>query len=242
NVYTMGQAGYHGDHAHIGTPNARTIPPKRKAQGGGIGGAGRGDKIPILAEPGEHMLTRQDVDALGGQAAVYMMRNQLQGYQTGGGILDWFNFTQNPSPKPPPPPSPSSIVGPAAAPPQAPAPAPAPAPGSGAPLFGPAAAPPPAPPAGPSVGGPTVNLDAPARDLSATDLAGEHQPGRPPGPPRPPGTPGGPAGTGAPEEQADLAGWIPTPLKANTVAGESNLSNMIMHGSEVVNAIIDQGA
>jgi hypothetical protein len=56
-----------------------------KRLGGGIPGSGRGDHVPVLAEPGEHMLTRDDVAAMGGQGGVYAFRNALH-RRTGGQI------------------------------------------------------------------------------------------------------------------------------------------------------------
>jgi TP901 family phage tail tape measure protein len=64
-----------------------------RAEGGAIFGRGpRGiDSVPILAAPGEHMLTTSDVDAMGGQAGVYafraaLHRGRLRGYANGGEI------------------------------------------------------------------------------------------------------------------------------------------------------------
>jgi hypothetical protein len=54
--------------------------------GGGIPGSGRGDIVPVMAEPGEHMLTRADVTALGGQGGVYAFRRAL--HMQGGGEVD----------------------------------------------------------------------------------------------------------------------------------------------------------
>lgn len=81
-AYSSAQAGYHGDHVHVAFQS-----------GGGITGFGRGDKVPILAEPGEHMLTRDDVAAMGGQAGVYAFRRALHAMQTGGMVRyppEWF--------------------------------------------------------------------------------------------------------------------------------------------------------
>lgn len=69
-----------------------------RADGGPIDGgiAGR-DSVPILAMPGEHMLTTSDVNRLGGQAGVYRFRAALQSGQIGryanGGAVGW--TTQN---------------------------------------------------------------------------------------------------------------------------------------------------
>lgn len=63
------------------------------ATGGAIVGPGTGtsDSVLIRASNGEHMLTASDVQAMGGQAAVYQMRRdihsgRLQGYAEGGAI------------------------------------------------------------------------------------------------------------------------------------------------------------
>lgn len=58
---------------------------KGKATGGSIDGSGpKGvDSVPIMAAPGEHMLTAQEVDMMGGQGAVYAFRAALR---NGGGM------------------------------------------------------------------------------------------------------------------------------------------------------------
>ena len=45
-----------------------------------------GGEVPIMAHSGEHVLTREDVAALGGQAGVYNFRRSLHSYEVGGGI------------------------------------------------------------------------------------------------------------------------------------------------------------
>ncbi|OZD81822.1 phage tail tape measure protein [Rhodococcus sp. 05-2256-B2] len=68
--------------------------PAGKATGGPItGGVPGKDSVPILAMPGEHMLTTEDVDRLGGQAGVYrfrdaLARGEVRGYAGGGAIVD----------------------------------------------------------------------------------------------------------------------------------------------------------
>lgn len=66
--YTLGQAGYHGDHVHLAFAN-----------GGALRGPGgpKGDKIPLWGSDNEHMFTSEDVDAMGGQANVYAFRRAL---------------------------------------------------------------------------------------------------------------------------------------------------------------------
>ena len=74
------RTGDHYDHIHMLT----------KKLGGGIPGYGGGDIIPALLEPGEHVLTKQDVAAMGGHQNVYEMRNALEAgmnpFQTGGNV------------------------------------------------------------------------------------------------------------------------------------------------------------
>lgn len=68
--------------------------PAGKADGGPItGGVPGKDSVPILAMPGEHMLTTEDVARLGGQAGVYRFRDALaqgkvQAFANGGAIVD----------------------------------------------------------------------------------------------------------------------------------------------------------
>jgi hypothetical protein len=68
-------------------PNARR---GQRASGGGIYGAGgpTSDIIPIWASPGEHVLTAAEVNAMGGQQAVYGFRNWLMKGYAGGGAVD----------------------------------------------------------------------------------------------------------------------------------------------------------
>jgi len=74
NVYTMQQAGRHDDHVHI------AINAPRFAQGGAV------DNIPAWLTAGEHVLTVEDVQAMGGQQAVYEFRRRLHGYEGGGEV------------------------------------------------------------------------------------------------------------------------------------------------------------
>ncbi|MEV0031438.1 transglycosylase SLT domain-containing protein [Nocardia sp. NPDC050793] len=66
-----------------------------RASGGPITGGTAGmDSVPILAMPGEHMLTTSDVDKLGGQAGVYRFRAALQAglvrpMRDGGAVKPW---------------------------------------------------------------------------------------------------------------------------------------------------------
>jgi hypothetical protein len=57
------------------------MPPKGYAAGGpagGVSGPGPNDTIPAMLAPGEHVLTSSDVNAMGGQQAVYNFRAGLQ--------------------------------------------------------------------------------------------------------------------------------------------------------------------
>ena len=73
----------------------------------------KGGEVPIMAHSGEHVLTREDVAAMGGQAAVYNFRRKLQRYEVGGAIeptdlggllgVESSSPTQS-GPKPPPAP------------------------------------------------------------------------------------------------------------------------------------------
>lgn len=76
----------HYDHVHI----------LLKRLGGKIPGVGFGDKVPVLAEPDEHMFTRADVAAMGGHAAVYAFRAGLH-MQEGGRVPDWDRIAQKES-------------------------------------------------------------------------------------------------------------------------------------------------
>ncbi|MBF6301164.1 transglycosylase SLT domain-containing protein [Nocardia amamiensis] len=65
-----------------------------RADGGPVtGGIPGRDSVPILAMPGEHMLTTSDVDKLGGQAGVYRFRAALQAGlvrpMRAGGAVGW---------------------------------------------------------------------------------------------------------------------------------------------------------
>jgi hypothetical protein len=83
--YHDGRVLPYGDHGDR-NKNHFTHPHIRTFQYGGVPGTGSGDIVPALLEPGEHVLTRGDVGAMGGQAAVYQFRNALHGYSTGGRI------------------------------------------------------------------------------------------------------------------------------------------------------------
>ncbi len=63
----------------------------------------QGGAIPIMAHAGEHVLTADDVSAMGGQQGVYNFRNALH-YATGGAVMDFLGL--NPPSQPPPTPTP----------------------------------------------------------------------------------------------------------------------------------------
>src|SRR5690606_32276715 len=67
--------------------------PGRALGGPIVGGVPGRDSVPIMAMPGEHMLTTSDVAKLGGQHGVYRFRAALQaglvrGF-AGGGAVGW---------------------------------------------------------------------------------------------------------------------------------------------------------
>ena len=68
--------------------NLPNNPIKHLAAGGPVPGSGSGDKIAALLEPGEHVLTKQEVAAMGGHGAVFALRRALggggQGIWSGG--------------------------------------------------------------------------------------------------------------------------------------------------------------
>lgn len=73
-----------------------------------------GGEVPIMAHSGEHVLTRDDVAALGGQAGVYRFRRSLHSYEQGGpiqptdlgGLLGVDSPPASTGPQPPKPPAP----------------------------------------------------------------------------------------------------------------------------------------
>lgn len=68
----------------------------RFATGGPVPGSGSGDTVPALLTPGEHVLTRGEVAAAGGHAAIFALRRMLGGglqggplgYADGGAVYD----------------------------------------------------------------------------------------------------------------------------------------------------------
>jgi phage-related protein len=65
--------------------NLPNNPIPHLAGGGPVPGTGRGDRIAALLEPGEHVLTRQEVAAMGGHGAVFALRRALGGGGQGSG-------------------------------------------------------------------------------------------------------------------------------------------------------------
>ena len=65
-----------GDSINVG-PLHLKIPAL--AHGGAVPGTGNRDSVPAMLMPGEHVLTKQEVQAMGGQRAVFAMRRALGG-------------------------------------------------------------------------------------------------------------------------------------------------------------------
>lgn len=88
--YFAGDLAGHGDHVH--TRQSMPIPLPRFATGGAARGPGSAmsDSIPAWLSNGEHVLTANDVAALGGQGGVYALRNAL--HRSGGGPITWMDF------------------------------------------------------------------------------------------------------------------------------------------------------
>lgn len=118
------------------------------AFGGGVRGPGgpKGDQIPAMLSDNEHVLTSEDVDAMGGQSAVYAFRGAL--HRAPGGEVS-LALLRNPTPPPRPTVPDIKPMNPR---PAAPAPAPRPAPAPVAPQ-----------PAAPAAQGPQPGAPAPAR-------------------------------------------------------------------------------
>ena len=91
--------------AAINAASTAAAPAAGKALGGPIwGGVPGRDSVPILAMPGEHMLTVSDVAAMGGHAGVYAFRRALHGapgFAAGGDVnatigADFYGVSQVP--------------------------------------------------------------------------------------------------------------------------------------------------
>ena len=204
--------------------NPLTFPayvPPGYAAGGGIPGRGNGDTIPVMAEPGEHMLTKNDVSALGGQSGVYSFRNAL--HRAGGGAIgSGFPLT----------PVDEELL-------------------NGADNTNPGLTGTPTSPGGPAVPAPfgqPAQIRPTEVGPAGTDLLGPQvpMPFGPDGQQVPSLGPDGQPLSPEQQQQADmmkrLAGFIPEAAKANTVAGTSNLSRIWMMGADVANGLIDQAA
>lgn len=88
--YMLWQEKDHYNHIHVnfaasGFGDASTATPVKKRTGGDIPGYGGGDTVPALLEGGEHVFTKDDVKAMGGQAGVYAFRQALH-FAEGGGV------------------------------------------------------------------------------------------------------------------------------------------------------------
>lgn len=253
--YSAGHTGNptqdHMDHVHAwyrpGNPGnmpglPSIIPPAQQQQqqpfqfpfpmpgfdsGGTIPGTGSGDKIPVLAEPGEHMLTKSDVAAMGGQRGVYDFRNAL--HRQDGGVLDWITPIQ---PDTITPTDLGGLLG-----------APSTTPGSAAPTP-PNTTPPPAQPD--QTLPPPDQSAAPADATHAGTGAATGEPNIPTtfaptiGPDGKPLAPGGQLTNPQDQFLQRLAGFIPQAAKANEVAGTSNLSKIWMMGAGVINSLLDK--
>jgi hypothetical protein len=86
NVKVTATAVISGDTWRLRQPNG-TLGPIMRKSGGPIPGTGVGDHVPVLAEPGEHMLTKSEVKAAGGHDAIYSWRKALK-RQSGGAIVN----------------------------------------------------------------------------------------------------------------------------------------------------------
>jgi hypothetical protein len=75
--------------------------------GGAVFGQGgpTADLIPAMLSNGEHVLTAQEVEQMGGQESVYRFRDAVQSGQIGG--FAWGGAVQALVPRPPPPPKPA---------------------------------------------------------------------------------------------------------------------------------------
>lgn len=92
-------------------------PPVPKAPKPPLPSFAKGGEVPIMAHSGEHVLTREDVAALGGQSGVYNFRRSLHSYEVGGAVprapfsTDPFDPSNIPTP-PSSPPNPKDIIRP----------------------------------------------------------------------------------------------------------------------------------
>lgn len=151
--YVLWQVKDHFNHLHVNTKGGGY--PQGYQAGGDIPGYGGGDTVNALLEPGEHVLDKDDVRAMGGQNGVYAFRQALH-FADGGGVPPLGALLPRPpvpdarelKPRPPaapvrpapaittaPPPRPVTA---APDPADIPAPAPPPEPSTPAPVGGPA--------------------------------------------------------------------------------------------------------
>lgn len=96
-------------------PPAGSLAPTNLGGLLGVPSFASGGEVPIVAHSGEHVLTRDDVAAMGGQAAVYNFRRGLRSYEVGGAVepTDLGGLLGvGDTPPPPPPPTPPPPAGP----------------------------------------------------------------------------------------------------------------------------------
>jgi hypothetical protein len=161
--------------AGTGVPRGAQQQQQRRSPGPVLGPPvprfAKGGEVPIIAHSGEHVLTRDDVAAMGGQSAVYGFRRSLHSYAVGGAIPrtpappvqptdlgSLLGVGDSPPPAPPKPPAPP--------PPRAPRP-PAAATMPGAPIPASAAS---VPSAAPGLPGPLA-AEAPVIPVPPADVA-----------------------------------------------------------------------
>jgi 3D (Asp-Asp-Asp) domain-containing protein len=72
------------DRIYATTPGGRRVGFKVKQRGGMIDGTGDGDKVPVLAEPGEGFINKRAVKALGGPPAIDAINRAFPRFQRGG--------------------------------------------------------------------------------------------------------------------------------------------------------------
>ena len=123
--YVLWQQKDHFNHLHVNfSPSGY---PGKHAFGGAISGPGgpTSDLVPSLLSNGEHVLTASDVNAMGGQQAVYNFRQALHKFAVGGAVT---LALPTPAPAPPRVPDARMIIPPAQPKIVQPAPRPAPRP------------------------------------------------------------------------------------------------------------------
>jgi tape measure domain-containing protein len=95
--YYANDYGAHTNHVHTRQSMPLPLPPwmmPAYATGGAARGPGgpKGDQIPAMLSDNEHVLTSDDVNAMGGQSGVYAFRNGL--HRAGGGSVQLMDLIQ----------------------------------------------------------------------------------------------------------------------------------------------------